>query len=482
MENLDKLVYELCKISNESYYVEFKHENYKPDMIGEDISALANSAALHDRDYAYMIWGIEDKTHNIVGTTKNFQNLTVGNQELENWLRCLLSPHVYFEFNSVVLNEKNISVLIIHRPLVQPVTFKKVSYIRVGSYTKKLVEYPSLEAELWDKLRNLKFEDQLILEGITLAEVAQKLDISLYFDNLGIQMPTNTENFVHYLLEDGVLKKQDNGFYAITSMGAMLFAKRILDFPRLSRKAVRLIKYTDNDRVSIEREETIQQGYVAGLKELIKYLDVLLPAKEEIQGLIRNEIKPYPPIAVREVIANALIHQDFSLAGAGVTVEVFKNRLEVTNPGLPLVDIERIIDNPPKSRNEKLAALMRRMKMCEELGSGWDKIVVYCEMYNLPAPRIETYQSSTKVTLFSKLLFNQMSMDDKILACYLHACIKYVKKEQLTNTSLRERFKLSSSAAAVVSRLIKETLKRNLIKPFDPTTAPKYMSYVPYWA
>lgn len=68
MENLDKLVLELCKLPQETGWVEFKHNNCDPKMVGEDISALANSAVIADRSYAYMIWGVDDNTHEIIGT------------------------------------------------------------------------------------------------------------------------------------------------------------------------------------------------------------------------------------------------------------------------------------------------------------------------------------------------------------------------------------------------------------------------------
>ena len=99
MENLDRLVNELCKLPDEIQWVEFKHNNYNPAMIGQDISALANSAALHDKSCAYMLWGIDDATHEIVGTLYNLQKLKNGNQELENWLRYLLSQNADFEFH-----------------------------------------------------------------------------------------------------------------------------------------------------------------------------------------------------------------------------------------------------------------------------------------------------------------------------------------------------------------------------------------------
>lgn len=67
-------------------------------------------------------------------------------------------------------------------------------------------------------------------------------------------------------------------------------------------------------------------------------------------------------------------------------------------------------------------------------------------------------------------------------ACYIHACIKHVQGEYLTNRSLRERFGLKDSSAGSVSRLIKDAVEYGIIKPFDPNTAPRYMKYLPIWA
>ena len=107
MENLNKLVWELCKYPNETPWLEFKHNNYDPHMIGQDISALANSAALYEKSAAYMLWGIDDITHEIVGTDYNLQTLKKGNQELENWLRCMLSKNADFQY-FWILDENNL--------------------------------------------------------------------------------------------------------------------------------------------------------------------------------------------------------------------------------------------------------------------------------------------------------------------------------------------------------------------------------------
>ena len=212
------------------------------------------------------------------------------------------------------------------------------------------------------------------------------------------------------------------------------------------------------------------------------YFDALLPTAEVINGALREKKTAYPSLAIREAVGNALIHQDFSIPGTGPVVEIFDGRIEITNPGTPMVDIKRIVDNPPKSRNEKLAELMRRLRICEELGTGWDKIVISCELQMLPAPKIDLYEENTKVTLYAEMPFTSLSAEDKLWACYLHACVKQVENEQLTNTTLRERFGLKPSSSGSVSRLIKEAVNMKLIKPLDPDTAPRYMRYIPYWA
>lgn len=125
---------------------------------------------------------------------------------------------------------------------------------------------------------------------------------------------------------------------------------------------------------------------------------------------------------------------------------------------------------------------MRRLGVCEELGTGWDRIALSCELKQLPAPKISLYEENTKVTLFAEENFSNISYEDKIWACYLHACLKQVQGEQLTNSSLRERFGLKETGAGSISRLIKEAVEQKFIKPLDPDTAPRYMKYIPIWA
>lgn len=220
MENLDKLVLELCKLPQETGWVEFKHNNCDPKMIGEDICALANSAVIADRSHAYMVWGVDDQSHELVGTNVRLPQKKRGNQELENWLRYLLSKNADFELHSVEIDGKHIELLIISKAVGVPVSFEKIAYIRVGSYTKKISEFPSLEAQLWDKLRHEQFEETFAMIDLEVKDIVRYLNCDAYFDILKLPALQDPQGFLHYLLEEGIIFKQDNGLYAITNLGA----------------------------------------------------------------------------------------------------------------------------------------------------------------------------------------------------------------------------------------------------------------------
>lgn len=480
--NIDILVKELCKLPKETGWLEFKHNNCEPMMVGQDICALANTATLRDRDFAYMVWGVDDDSHNIVGTDIRLPMQKKGQQELEDWLRVMLSKNADFEFLDTEVDGQHVELIRIHKALNNPVSFEKTEYIRSGSYTKKLHDFPMLATQLWDKLRNSCFEDVCCIKDLRYSQIVQLLNTDVYFTMLNLPQPAAENEVMHYLTEDGVVIRQDNGLFGITNLGAILFARELNAFPRLGRKAMRVVQYQGKSRLFIQKEELFNRGYAACFEDIIRYINALLPSTEDATTVTLTTKSSFPLPSVREAIANSLIHQDLYITGAGPVVEIFDNRLEVTNPGTPLVDILRIIDNPPKSRNEKLASLMRRMKICEELGRGWDRMVLACEAQFLPAPKIEIFEESTKVTLFSDMEYRNISPEDKIWSCYLHSCLLYIQGDALTNTSLRDRFGLKDSSAGSISRLIKDAVDKKMIKPLDPQTAKRYMRYVPIWA
>ena len=169
-----------------------------------------------------------------------------------------------------------------------------------------------------------------------------------------------------------------------------------------------------------------------------------------------------------------------TIRGAGPQIELFNNRIEITNPGRPLVQVDRMIDLPPRSRNETLAALMRRMRMCEEQGSGLDKVITLVEVFQLPPPLFREEDFSTQVILYGPRKLAKMSTDERIRACYHHAILKFLSGDRMKNASLCERFGIDKKNAAQASTILNKTLDAGLIKVADPEH-PR-AGYIPIWA
>lgn len=481
-EYLASVVRELCKLAKQTEWVEFKRNNDNPKEIGEYLSALSNAAALADKAFAYLAWGVDDSTHAIVGTTVMPMSDKIGNEELESWLLRQLSPKLNFRFHEVTVEGYRVVLLEIERARRQPTQFEGSEYCRVGSYKKKLKDYPEKERELWRVFDRTPFEDGVAREHASADEVLALLDYPSYFTLLDRPLPSNKANILTALEEDRLIRKNDAGTWDVANLGAILFAKRLADFGPLGRKAVRVIAYDGPGRVATLKEHDLPKGYAAGFEGLITLINGLIPANEVIGKALRKTVPMYPELAARELVANALIHQDFFVTGAGPMIEIFSDRMEVTNPGKPLVATERFVDNPPRSRNEALASLMRRMGICEERGSGVDKVVWQTELAQLPAPLFEVPNDSTRAVLFAHRPLTKMDRADRVRACYLHACLRYVNREYLTNTSLRGRFGLDEKNSATASRLIKEAVEDGAIVPVDEGAARKLMKYTPWWA
>jgi predicted HTH transcriptional regulator len=475
-------VRELCKQPQEAEWVEFKQNYADPQDIGEYISALSNSAALAGKASGYMVWGVSDGEHTIIGTQFSPKTTKKGNEELENWLLQGLSPRIHFRFFEAKIDELPIVLLEIKRASIQPVQFRGIDFIRVGTYKKRLKDFPEKERALWRLFDRAPFESGVAAERIMDDEVLKLLDYPAYFDLLKIPLPESRSGILEVLANDSLIAPCEAGGWDITNLGAVLLARRIESFSSLRRKPIRVIQYRGNNRIETVKEYISAKGYSNGFEGLIAYINGLLPSNELIGQALRKEVPMFPELAVRELVANALIHQDFSITGASPMVEIFADRIEITNPGKPLVDTNRFVDTPPRSRNEALAALMRRFGICEERGSGWDKVVFQTEFYQLPAPLPEVTGDYTRVVLFAHRPLTKMDKADKIRAVYLHACLRYVNRENTTNTSIRERFGIEQKNSAAASRLIREAVDAGYIYPYDIDAAPKLMRYVPFWA
>lgn len=480
--NWQALISELIKLSKETEWVEFKENNTDPEMIGKNISALSNTSALLGKKQAYLVWGIDDETHEVTGTSFIPSQATHNQQELESWLLQKLSAKINFKFNEVEFEGKFIVILEIQPANNTPVRFDGTEYIRIGSYTKKLRDFPERERELWRVFDKIPFEEQIALEKASKETVLALLDYVAYFRLLNQPLPETHEAVLDALASDDIIHRTEGNLWDVTNLGAILFAHNLSQFKHLARKTVRIILYKGNNKLETVRELDNDKGYAIGFEGIIDTLKLILPTNEVIGQAFRREVPMYPELALRELIANALIHQDFSFTSTYPMIEIFEYRIEITNPGSSLVAIERWMDRPPRSRNEGIASLMRRMGICEERGSGIDKVVAQTEVYQLPAPLFEMSEDYTKATLFAYRDFKDLDKDEKIRACYLHSVLKYISQEPMNNTTVRERFGISVANSAMVSRVIKQAVEAEVIKAYDPSAGTKAMRYVPYWA
>ncbi len=478
---LTSLVRELCAQPRETEWVEFKENDAEPQAIGEYVSALANAAALVGKAFAYLVWGVRNADHAIVGTRFVPGAAREGSEELESWLLRLMEPKIDFRFLSVSVDGLPVVVLEIARAARHPVRFSGQEYIRVGSYKKKLKDYPEKERALWRIFDQTPFEDGIALERASDDEVLRLLDYPAYFDLLGQPLPANRDGILEALADERLIRRGEAGGWDIGNLGAILFAKRLDSFHTLRRKAVRVIQYRGKGRTETLKEQIGGKGYACGFEGLIGYINGLLPANEVIGQALRKSVPMFPELAVRELVANALIHQDFFVTGAGPMVEIFEDRIEFTNPGEPLVDTDRFVDTPPRSRNEAIASLMRRFQICEERGSGIDKVVFQVELFQLPAPLFETPEGFTRAVLFAHKPLSGMDKTERVRACYLHACLRYVTRQPMTNASVRERFGIAPASKAMASRLIREALEAGAIRLESEGVADKLRAYVPFW-
>ena len=481
-ERVRALIDDLRALPAETSWVEFKENNAAPQMVGKLISALANAARLADRDFAYGLWGIRDSDHAIVGTSFEPSTQKGGSLPLELWLETRLSPGIAFDFKPVEHHGQRLVLLSVPATTTSPVEFEHRAYVRIGSATPPLSSYPERRRALWAKLQPYSWESGLAAQFLSGDDVLSLLDYPNYFDLTKQPLPDNRQGIFETLISDRLLQKDVGNHWNITNLGAILFARDLSKFGSpVARKAVRFVVYDGLSRAdTVTRRWDQQKGYANGFQGLMNYIDALIPRNELIEKAFRKAQPLYPSIALRELIANALVHQDMTITGAGPSIEMFRDRVEITNPGKPLVNLKRFLDSTPQSRNEALASLMRRMGLCEELGTGIDKVIDATELNQLPPPDFRGEGEAVRVILFAPRSFADMTLEERIRACYQHAALKYVSGQRMKNATLRERFGISQENASQVSTIIRKTLAAELIRPADPDH-PR-AGYVPFWA
>lgn len=352
-------------------------------------------------------------------------------------------------------------------------------YIRSAGHTVKMsrqqVRTMIAESE------GINYEDRIAKQGLNASEVLSLLNYKKIFELLERQIPTTDEGILRFMEELGICHSENIG-YGITNLGALLFANSLSSFGSMKGRGVIVRRYSGNNNRQLLLEQEGTMGYAIGLEGLITFV-MKNTGTEHIDGAVRELIPTYPRVAIREFIANALVHQDFAIKGMPITIEIFGNRLTITNPGYSLNDVNRLIDLPPHSRNEQMAQLMLQLGLCERRGSGVDRAVEAMEKMLLPAYKAESGNDFTRVTLYPKKSVSDMTKEERIEACYQHCCLTYADNESMNNQSVRERFGLNKNQATIASHIIADTVGKGLIKSANPDSeSRKFVSYIPFYA
>ena len=353
------------------------------------------------------------------------------------------------------------------------------AYYRTAGQTRKMPKH--IVNRLLAQQQGISFEEMTAKGGLSVDEVLSLVDYKCLIKKIDKGEPSSKEAIMG-LLQDYKICRKNEDKWEITNLGAILFANNLADFPRFESKYVIARKYQGDSNRFLERDLFFRKGYACELEDMVDQIMKLMPRQEDFSNTARKDTYPYPVVAVRELLANACIHQDLDAEGTNVCVEIFDNRLSISNPGAPLVEVNRMIDTLPVSRNNKLAEVMFYLHLCEKRGSGMDRTVASLEEKHLPPYKVVKGQEFTRVFIYPEKSYKEMTKQEKIQACYQHACLLFEDGKQMTNQSLRERLSIGKNNSAMVSRLIADSVAAGLIKPSsEETESNKFKSYIPYY-
>ncbi|NJN74427.1 MAG: MloB [Limnothrix sp. RL_2_0] len=460
-------------VPTENEHLEFKEAKKQYDTT----KLLRYCVALANEGGGKFILGITDKRPRKIIGSQAFMT-----PEALNKIKARIVEKLHIRVDTTELIHPDGRVLVFDipsRPTGQPIDFEGTYLMRAGEDLVPMTP---------DKLKCIFAEDQqdwfshVAKQNLTLEEIIHLLDTQIYFELRKLPYPTDWNALLERLQSDQLIIKASQG-WNITNLGAILFAKNLETFSQaLARKAPRFILYEGTNKLKTRNEITGRRGYAAGFNSLVRFVHDSAPQNQFIEEVVREEVKMFPKQALRELIANALIHQDFQSTGSSVMIEMYSDRVEISNPGLPPIRVERFIDEY-RSRNEQLADLMRRLRICEEKGSGIDKVIVASEVYQLPAPDFRVGQTRTTAILYAHQDFADMSQSDRVRACYQHCCLQYLSNNKMSNQTLRNRFRLNKSKVATVSIVIGNAKEEGFIKQDESESmSTRYARYLPFWA
>jgi predicted HTH transcriptional regulator len=472
------LLRSLCGLPAEQGWAEFKMNQFDADNVGKYISGLANASMLDRKKHAYMIWGVQDKTHEILGTSVRVATEKIGNDDFMFWVNQNMRPKLNIHHVAFEVDEKHVEMLVIEPGYARPVSFKGREYIRSGTSLTPLEQHEEKERALWQITTSYSFENSTIAGHMTAEDIFSQFDVEEMLKLLKVE-DRSRGNMLDILMSKGLIIDNLQGRYEVTALLGICCAKNLNKYPLLANKGPRVLTYKGADKLNNEDDTEGRRGYMVGFRHLLAHIMGKLRKEEQMQHGFRVTVFKIPEEVVREFLANSLIHQDFTSGGSRPLVEIYKDRVRFINPGTPLIEIDRFIDGGTKSRNPNFARLMREARLCEERGSGVDRAIKEIERAILPPPLFATVEGSTSVTAYMQKRFADMTAEERVRACFQHAQVLHEANESMNNQSLRHRFGLPDKAISQVSIVIREAREAGKIKPLNEDQADRLARYVP---
>ena len=359
MIDVKNVVIDLLQYSSEREWFEFKENWFEPDELGCYISALSNSAVLEGREFAYFVWGINDKTHIIVGTKFDY-NVDFKNEPLKHYLSRQLTPYIDFEFAEDIIEGKRVVVLKIPATKTAPLSFNNERYIRIGSSKEKIRKYPEKESNLFFYLRN----GHPTIENIA----SSKQDLTfeklfIYYGAKGLKLNQDTfKKDLSLLTEDGKYN---------------LLAQLLSDDSNMPLRVAIFSGKEKSDKLFSVREFGYQ-CILYTLDDVLRYGDVLnIPQADESNRIVeRKEVPLFNNDAFREAIVNAFLHNRW-VSGNEPMISVFSDRIEILSRGTidPEQTLEGFFAGESIPVNKKLSEIFLQLHISEKTGRGVPIIV-----------------------------------------------------------------------------------------------------------
>ncbi|MFT3971605.1 MAG: ATP-binding protein [Micropruina sp.] len=471
---IDKLalVEQLMLLPRETRQVEFKSAS---GMFAHD-KALEYCAALAHEGGGHLILGVTDKPPRMACGTQAFLNT----QDVEHKFHRKLGLRV--EVDELTIDGRRVVVIEVgSRPAGRPVALDGRYLMRQG---ESLVDMTP------DRLRAIfaetepPFLDTPQVGGLTPEAVEDLLATREFFALSGVdgaEVPRDATQRCHALAANGILT-DEGGRFGVTGLGASLLARRMADFPALTSRRLRFVQYAGSTRTSARRDILPEGGYALEFRPLLELVNAAVPVDERIHAAHRVNVPMYNPVGLREILANAIAHQDFQAHPSLIAVELYEDRIEVTNPGEPLLDPRRFAEDT-RPRNLSLALMMRELKMCEARGSGVQRTLEANEETGAADPKFYAGDGLTKAVLIGKHDFMTMSASERNWAVFMHACRMWAGRRPMTNNTFRNRYGLADGRSSLVSLHIQQAMDEGLIVPMDAeSSSRRYARYIPFYA